>query len=66
MAEIKENKDLFKIFISYSWDSNEHKNWVKQFADDLEAYEEFHIILDEYDLDNFTDKNYFMEIAFLI
>jgi len=52
-----------KIFISYSWDGEEHQQWVKQLADELEAYEEFHIVLDQYDLDATTDKNYFMEKA---
>ena len=52
---------MYKIFISYSWDSRTHKEWVKKLADDLEEYQEFHIILDEYDLNNQIDKNYFME-----
>jgi hypothetical protein len=50
-----------KIFISYSWDNEKHISWVKQFSDDIESYEEFHVILDQYDLDHTTDKNYFME-----
>jgi len=54
---------LKKIFISYSWDGEEHQQWVKKLADDLEAYEEFHIVLDQYDLDATTDKNLFMEKA---
>ena len=49
---------MYKIFISYTW---ENKEWVKKLADDLEAYDEFHIILDQYDLDNSIDKNHFME-----
>lgn len=52
-----------KIFISYSWDSDEHQQWVKKLADDLETYEEFHIVLDQYDLDSTKDKNLFMEEA---
>lgn len=51
------------IFISYSWDSEEHQQWVKKFADELEVYEEFHVTLDQYDLDTTTDKNRFMEEA---
>lgn len=50
-----------KIFISYSWDGEEHQQWVKHLADQIEQYEEFHVILDQYDLDATTDKNYFME-----
>ena len=54
---------MIKIFISYSWDDSSHEEWVKKFADDLEKYKEFHIILDQYDLDNTVDKNLFMEKA---
>lgn len=50
-----------KIFVSYSWDSEEHKEWVKKLADSLEEYFEIHVVFDQYDLDLFTDKNYFME-----
>lgn len=49
------------IFISYSWDSSEHKEWVLNLADELSQYEEIHVTLDQYDLDVSVDKNYFME-----
>jgi hypothetical protein len=52
---------MTKIFISYSWDSEVHTDWVKKLADSLETYKEFHIVLDQYDLDGTIDKNYFME-----
>jgi hypothetical protein len=29
-----------KIFISYSWDSEDHKAWVRKLADDLEEHDE--------------------------
>ena len=50
-----------KIFISYSSGNEEHTIWVGKLADDLEIYPDFHIILDQYDLDNLIDKNRFME-----
>lgn len=50
-----------KVFISYSWDSPEHKEWVKKLADTLEEIEEVHVTWDGYDLDSLVDKNYFME-----
>lgn len=50
-----------KIFISYSWDSPSHREWVKKLADDLEAFEEIHVTWDGYDLDSLVDKNFFME-----
>lgn len=50
-----------KIFISYSWDSEEHRLWVKNLADTLEQYPSIHVIWDGYDLDALIDKNLFME-----
>lgn len=52
-----------KIFISYSWDSEEHQKWVEGLATDLDEYQEFHVTYDKFDLDNFSDKNLFMERA---
>ena len=53
-----ENK---KVFISYSWDSDKHKNWVRKLADSLEEIDEIHVVWDGYDLDALSDKNLFME-----
>jgi hypothetical protein len=50
-----------KVFISYSWDSTEHKEWVRKLADTLEEIEELHVTWDGYDLDSLVDKNFFME-----
>src|SRR5690348_15233425 len=50
-----------KVFISYSWDSSDHKAWVKKLADLLEEIEEISVTWDGYDLDSLVDKNYFME-----
>lgn len=50
-----------KVFISYSWDSPEHRAWVKKLADTLEEVEEIAVSWDGYDLDSLVDKNYFME-----
>lgn len=55
--------DKRNIFISYSWDSEEHKEWTKKLADRLEEYFEIHVVFDQYDLDSFSDKNHFMEKA---
>lgn len=52
-----------KIFITYSWDSDEHKDWVQKLATDLDEYTELHVTCDIFDLDNFSDKNHFMEKA---
>jgi hypothetical protein len=50
-----------KVFISYSWDSEDHKAWIRKLADDLEEIEELHVVWDGYDLDSMSDKNLFME-----
>ena len=52
-----------KIFISYSWDGDEHQAWVQQLATDLDEYKEFHVTFDMFDMDSFSDKNLFMEEA---
>lgn len=52
-----------KVFISYSWDSEEHRDWVSKLADDLERLPEFHVFWDGYDLDSLIDKNLYMEDA---
>ena len=50
-----------RIFISYSWDSEIHKEWALKLSNQLEEYFELHITFDQYDLDSFEDKNHFME-----
>ena len=50
-------KEKYKLFISYSWDSNEHQKWAKNLADKLEEFDEIHVVFDQYDLDSFEDKN---------
>ncbi|WP_432258274.1 TIR domain-containing protein [Cupriavidus sp. TMH.W2] len=52
-----------KIFISYSWDNENHIGWVRKLADTLEEIEEIHVTWDGYDLDSLVDKNLFMESA---
>ena len=36
------------VFISYSWDSNEHRKWVRRFSDDLRKYGVY-TLLDQYE-----------------
>ena len=47
-------------FISYSWDSDEHKNWVRRFADEL-LNNGVAVTLDQYDLVIGQDRFKFME-----
>ena len=49
-----------KIFISYSWDTAAHKDWVKTLADRLLA-DGIDVTLDQYDLRGGQDKHVFME-----
>ncbi|MDI3365280.1 MULTISPECIES: TIR domain-containing protein [Pantoea] len=52
-----------KIFVSYSWDGEEHQEWVRKLADSLEEDYAYHVVWDGYDLDSLSDKNFFMEKA---
>jgi len=53
------------IFMSYSSGDDSHNEWVGQLADDIERHNDFHVVLDQYDLDVYMDKNKFMEDAVL-
>ncbi len=49
------------VFISYSWDSQEHKDWVLKLADYLTEKAGCHVILDQYDLAAGKELTHFME-----
>lgn len=51
-----------KAFISYSWEDEEHKNWVRSFADRL-LENGIEATLDQYDLDPGDRLPHFMEQA---
>lgn len=51
-----------RIFISYSWDSEEHKQWVQQLADDLgELVPDLDVEYDQRGMDHRVDRNQYME-----
>ncbi|MBT9394385.1 toll/interleukin-1 receptor domain-containing protein [Hymenobacter sp. NST-14] len=47
--------------ISYSWDSQGHKDWVRRLADDLIQYYSIDVKLDQYELHTGADIMHFME-----
>jgi hypothetical protein len=49
-----------KVFISYSWSSPQHKNWVIDLAERL-SVDGIHVIIDEWDLKEGQDMFHFME-----
>ncbi|MFN3690445.1 MAG: toll/interleukin-1 receptor domain-containing protein, partial [Fimbriimonadales bacterium] len=51
-----------RAFVSYSWDSQEHVNWVLQLATRLRA-NGVDVVLDRWDTDLGTDLSLFMERA---
>ena len=51
-----------KVFISYSWDNDEHKDWVLNLANNL-AENGIEPILDRYELRPGANAPYFMETA---
>ncbi|MGN7864050.1 SEFIR domain-containing protein [Chryseobacterium sp. 22458] len=52
-----------KVFISYSWDNEEHQNWVLKLANDLISKYGVDVILDQFDLNAGKELTYFMENA---
>lgn len=58
--EISEETET--VFISYSWDNEEHKEWVKNLADDL-CSEGVNVILDRYELRPGKSLPHFVETS---
>lgn len=54
------DEQRIRVFISYSWDSEDHKDWTREFADSLVS-NGIEIILDQYDLSPGADRFQFME-----
>lgn len=53
-----------RIFISYSWDSEDHKQWVQQLAEDLtESMPDLDVEYDQRGMDHRVDRNQYMESA---
>lgn len=51
-----------RIFISYSWDSEDHKQWVQHLADDLvELLPDLDVEYDQRGMDHRVDRNQYME-----
>jgi hypothetical protein len=53
--------EKIKVFISYSWDGDAHKEWVLNLADRLSRYNSIHVYFDRYDLHAGKNMVYFME-----
>lgn len=51
---------MTKVFISYAWESEEHREWVKALADRLLA-DGIEAIVDQYDLGLGNRLSQFME-----
>lgn len=49
-----------KVFISYSWDSDEHRKWVRELAEELSKYD-MEVILDQTHLYGGDETTRFME-----
>lgn len=54
-------EDRFTIFISYSWDSQEHKEWVLKLANYLIEKAGCNVLLDQFDLAAGKELTHFME-----
>ena len=54
------NHDVPEVFISYAWEDEDHKAWVRSFADQLLA-DGINAVVDQYDLSLGDRLPYFME-----
>ncbi len=61
-SQSKSRIDHPRVFISYSWDSEEHRLWVKNLASRLRS-NGVNVILDEWHLELGADRTLFMERA---
>jgi hypothetical protein len=52
---------LITVFISYSYDSQEHMAWVGRLADALEKEIDIHVVCDQYDVYAGSDVTEFMK-----
>lgn len=52
-----------KVFISYSWDNQEHQEWVLKLAKDLMTKFGVDVILDQFELSAGKELTHFMETA---
>jgi hypothetical protein len=62
LPSVAGGKQPQRVFISYSWDNEPHKDWVREFAD-VVASNGIDIILDQYDLRIGEDRFQFMETS---
>jgi len=63
MTETTSTDKITTVFISYSWDNEEHKKWVLNLADKLTENGGVYVILDRYDLKAGKAMTQFMEKA---
>lgn len=59
--DILQNSKAPVVFISYSWTTSEHENWVYELAERLRASDGIDVKLDKWDLKEGYDKYAFME-----
>jgi len=61
MSTIGAERGLFRVFISYSWDSSEHRAWVRKLAAVLDSEDDIETVLDQTALWAGKDLLKFME-----
>jgi hypothetical protein len=55
------SKNRIEVFVSYSRETDDHREWVGKLADRLDSESDVHVVLDEYDLYGGKDLPHFME-----
>ena len=61
MTEKKTDAQPPRVFISYSWTSDDHTEWVADLAEKLMNDGGVDVVLDQWDLEDGHDVNAFME-----
>ena len=59
--DINSNLKIYSVFVSYSHDNENHKNWVENFSKDLIEKARINVILDKWDLNFGNLISKFME-----
>ena len=61
MKSAEQESNAPRAFISYSWDGEEHEEWVKKLAERLQGESGVEVKFDQWHLNPGDDKNHFME-----
>jgi hypothetical protein len=56
-----DSRNCHSVFLSYSWDSDDHKTWVLRLAEALQREPDIEVTFDQFDMWAGKDLTHFME-----